>query len=335
MKYIVLTLILISSSVFLIAGRYAGDFMSIGAGVRALGMGGAFSSVADDCSSIYWNVAGIAQMEKAEVSAMHAFLYKGLAAYDNLSYCQPLPNDVTIGINITRLTVDDIPRFDESYLIGTNVDQRINNSAYHLPGIPDGHFKSTDDLYQFAFAKKIHYDANMGWLFFEVPFEFSFGGSVKYIKREILDNMGDGTGFDFGLHVKTDMGVIFDYDDFGDVNFGLVFQDISGTSINWDTATEHSDEILFNTKIGLSLDQPIPGLKSRLVLAYDHDYVYDGTNHYGMEWEYDQRASLRLGYYETNFSCGASVNVYGVDLDYALITNPVGLTNRLGIRLKF
>lgn len=45
--------------------------------------------------------------------------------------------------------------------------------------------------------------------------------------------------------------------------------------------------------------------------------------------------SLRAGYYDKNFSCGASVNVYGVGVDYALITNPVGITNRLGLRVSF
>lgn len=335
MRYILLILILILSLSPLLAGRYAGDFMAIGAGVRALGMGGAFSAIADDGSAIYWNSAGIGQIRKPEVAAMHAFLYNGLASYDNISYCQPLPNDVTIGFNVTRLTVSDIPYFDESYLIGTNVDQRINNSAYHLPGIPDGEFRSVDSMYQFAFAKKITYDANMGWLFFEVPFEFNIGGNIKYIKRDIKDKVGTGTGFDFGVHVKTDMAVIFDMDELGKVNIGLNFQDIAGTNINWDTDTQHNDEILFNTRFGIAIDQPIEALKSDLRLAYDYDYVYGGTQRYGLEWEYDDKASLRFGTYDSNYSCGASVKVYGVNIDYALITNPVGLTNRLGLRLNF
>ncbi|PKN74214.1 MAG: hypothetical protein CVU49_09375 [Candidatus Cloacimonetes bacterium HGW-Cloacimonetes-2] len=335
MKRIIITLATLLLLAPLFSGRYAGDFMSIGAGVRALGMGGAYSAIASDCSAIYWNTAGIAQMKKAEVSAMHAFLYEGLAAYDNVAYCQPLPNEVTIGINITRLSVDDIPYFDESYLIGTNVDQRINDSAYHLPGVPDGKFKSTDDLFQFAFAKLIHYDANMGWLFFEVPFDIALGGNIKYIKRSLHNQLGTGTGFDFGVLVKTDMGVVFDMDELGDISFGVNFQDISGTNINWDTATEHSDEILFNTKFGIAIEQPIPSLKSALRLAYDYDYVYEGTQHFGAEWEYDDLAWLRLGYYDKNFSCGASVKLYGVNLDYALITNPVGLSNRIGLRMNF
>ncbi|MDP3114114.1 MAG: hypothetical protein Q8M98_04975 [Candidatus Cloacimonadaceae bacterium] len=326
-----LTLIVIPIS----AGRYAGDFMMIGTGVRPMGMGGAFAALANDGSAIYWNSAGIAQIREPEFSAMHAFLYNGLASYDNFSFCQPLPNGVTIGLNWTKLIVSEIPLFSESYLIGTNVDQRINNSAYHLPGIPDGKFNSVDDLFQFAFAKHVHYDANMGWLFFEVPFDLYFGGNVKYIRREIMDFLGKGIGLDFGFKLTTDMGVIFDLEELGEFDFGLNFQDIAGTDIVWDTKTEHRDEVLFNTKLGIAVRQPIPPLKSDLTLVYDYDYVYQGSNHYGVEWTYDKKGSLRAGYYDKNFTCGASVQVYGVNIDYALLTNPVGLTNRIGLRISF
>ncbi|MDD3282706.1 MAG: hypothetical protein PHY41_04420, partial [Candidatus Cloacimonetes bacterium] len=70
-------------------------------------------------------------------------------------------------------------------------------------------------------------------------------------------------------------------------------------------------------------------------LAYDYDYVYQGTSHYGLDWNYDERANLRIGYYDKNFSCGASLKVYGIFIDYALITNPIGISNRLGLRVKF
>jgi len=309
--------------------------MMIGAGVRPLGMGGAFAAIANDGSAIFWNPSGIAQIRKSEVNLMHAFLYNGLAAYDNINYSQPLPNEVTIGFNITRLTIDDIPYFDEKYLLGTNVDQRINNSTLQLTGIPDGKFRSIDDMYQFAFAKHLRYDANLGWLFFEIPFDFYFGGNIKFIKREVFKNLGNGTGVDLGMMVKTDLAIVFDYDLLGDIALGANFQDISGTDITWDTATEHKDEILYNTKLAVAIYQPLPILNSNVILAFDRDYVYGGTNHYGIEWDYANLGSLRAGYYDENFSCGASVNVYGVNLDYALITNPVGLTNRIGLRISF
>lgn len=319
----------------LIAGRYAGDFMMIGAGVRALGMGGAFAALADDGSAVYWNSAGLSQIRDSEVSAMHAFLYNGLATYDNFSFVQPLPNQVSIAFNATLLNVSEIPYFDERYLIGTNVDQRINDYNYHLPGVPDSEFDALDALYQFSFAKNIHYDANMGWLFFEVPFDFSFGGTLKLIDRNIMDNSGTGTGLDFGFRAKSDLAVIFDQEYLGDIAFGANFQDIGGTEISWDTQSEMRDEILFNSKIGVAVMQPLPALDSSVTLAYDYDYVYEGTSHYGVEWDYKERGSLRAGYYDKNFSAGASIKLYGVMLDYALITNPIGLTNRLGLRVKF
>ncbi len=334
-KLFILIVLIGVSALNLFAGRYAGDFMNIGAGVRALGMGGAFAAVSNDGSAIYWNPSGISQLRSSEVSAMHAFLYNGLASYDNISFCQPLPNDVTIGFNVTRLTISDIPYFDEEYLLNTNVDQRINNSNLHLPGVPDGKFKSVDDLYQFAFAKHLHYKANLGWLFFEVPFDLHVGGNIKYIKRQIKDNLGTGTGVDLGMLLKTDLGTIFDIDGFGDIAIGINFQDVSGTEISWDTTTEHRDEVLFNTKVGLALIQPIEKLKSKVVLAYDSDHVYNGTKHYGLEWEYNDIGSIRAGYYDSNFTCGASIRVYGIMLDYALVNNPIGLTNRLGMRVSF
>ncbi len=39
-----------------------------GAGARAIGMGGAFVSIADDATAVYWNPAGLAQLKKPEVT---------------------------------------------------------------------------------------------------------------------------------------------------------------------------------------------------------------------------------------------------------------------------
>jgi hypothetical protein len=333
----VLTCIILAASLGLSAGRYAGDFMLIGAGVRPLGMGGAFAAVADDGNAIYWNSSGIAQIRQSDITIMHAFLYNGIASYDNISFCQPLPNEVTIGLNLTRLTIDEIPRFDEfPYLIGHTVDERINNSHYQLTGNPDGYFRSTDDLFQFAFSKHIHYDLNMGWLFFAVPVDTYIGANIKYIKRQVNEVIGTGTGFDLSFLARTDLSTLFDVEGMGNIAFGINFQDIANTEITWGEADNfHKDSILFNSKVGLAVDQPIEKLKSKLTLAYDVDYIYKVVHHFGLDWNYDSKANLRLGYYDRNYSAGASVKVYGIYIDYAAITNTLGLTNRLGLRINF
>jgi hypothetical protein len=334
---LLLTFLLLLAAVILTAGKYAGDFMMIGSGVRPLGMGGAFCAIANDGNAIYWNSSGIAQVRATDITVMRAFLYKGIASYDNISVCQPLPNEVTIGLNLTRLTIDNIPKFNESYLVlHSNVDERINNSLYHLPGIPDGTIKSTDDLFQFAFSKHFHYDINMGWLYFTVPLEAYLGANVKYIKRTVGDKIGTGTGFDLSMLLKTDLSVLLDVEGMGSLSFGTNLQDVSGTEITWGvTENFHKDKILFNTKIGIAIEQPFKSLNSTATLAFDRDYIYGKVNHIGLDWNYDSRANLRLGYFDKEYSAGASVKVYGVWVDYAAITNTLGLTNRIGLRLSF
>ncbi|MCK4893038.1 MAG: hypothetical protein KAT07_03675, partial [Calditrichia bacterium] len=48
----------------------------IGFGARALGMGGAYTAVAEDYSAIYWNPAGLAQIRKMEFWMGFSHLYK-------------------------------------------------------------------------------------------------------------------------------------------------------------------------------------------------------------------------------------------------------------------
>jgi len=333
---ITLIVFLLISSAVLFGGRYAGDFIIIGAGVRPLGMGGAFCAVADDGNAIYWNASGISQIKESEITVMHVFLYNNIASYDNISYCQPLPNDVTIGLNLTRLTIDDIPYYREEPLNLHSIDERINNSLYHLSGVPDKFFKSIDDIYQFAFSKHVPYILNLGWLFFEVPIDFHFGANIKYIKRQMFDRIGTGTGFDLSFMFNTDLSLLLDVEGLGDIALAANLQDVSGTEITWgETDNFHKDEILFNTKLGWAIKQPVKKLSSKVTVAYDVDYIYKTVSHYGVDWEYKSLANLRLGYYDKNYTAGASVNVYGAYVDYAIITNPLGLSNRIGLRLKF
>ena len=55
----------------------AGAYLKMGVGARALGMGSAFTAVADDSTASFWNPAGLAKMKKPEASFMHANLING------------------------------------------------------------------------------------------------------------------------------------------------------------------------------------------------------------------------------------------------------------------
>src|ERR1035441_4771173 len=53
-------------------GTTAAAFLEIGPGSAATAMGGAFVSVANDATALYWNPSGIADFTNNEVTIFHA-----------------------------------------------------------------------------------------------------------------------------------------------------------------------------------------------------------------------------------------------------------------------
>ncbi len=53
-------------------GTTGAQFLKIGVGARATGMGSAFTAVADDASAVFWNPAGISRLSGNVVSVNHA-----------------------------------------------------------------------------------------------------------------------------------------------------------------------------------------------------------------------------------------------------------------------
>jgi len=98
-------------------------FVSLGVGARSLGMGGGFTSLADDATSIHYNPAGLASLEYQEVSFMHSLLFEG-SHYNFASWVYPITEKQGIGGAVMRIGTDDIirrvdfadrGRFDFSY----------------------------------------------------------------------------------------------------------------------------------------------------------------------------------------------------------------------------
>lgn len=76
-------------------------------GARAIGMGGAFSGVADDASALFWNPAGLAKVGHQEVSASHADLFKA-GIRDNLGvFVLPLSPSQAIAADWYHSGFDD------------------------------------------------------------------------------------------------------------------------------------------------------------------------------------------------------------------------------------
>ncbi len=90
-------------------GKYAGEFMAIGIGGRPLGMGGAFTGIANDVTSGYYNPAGLANINYPQLSLMHSEQFGNLVNYDYGAVAIPFQEDMTFGLSVMRLAVDGIP----------------------------------------------------------------------------------------------------------------------------------------------------------------------------------------------------------------------------------
>ena len=67
--------------------KYSNEFLTLGVGGRAQGMGGAVGASVSDLSATYWNPAGMASiLAPAQFHGMHAEWFAGIAQYDQLSF---------------------------------------------------------------------------------------------------------------------------------------------------------------------------------------------------------------------------------------------------------
>lgn len=141
---------------------------SIGAGARALGMGGGFISLADDASAIYYNPAGLPNLNYQEFSFMHIDLFEG-TSYNYAGWVFPDSKLGGVGIGFFRIGTDDIER-------KTNF-------------ISNGTFGYSQSQILFSYGQVL-------------GDKFSFGGSFKIV-NQTLDSLSDyGFGFDVGFSLK-------------------------------------------------------------------------------------------------------------------------------------
>ena len=78
---------LAQADIFEKVGTFGGQFLKIGVGARAAGMGGAYVAMTDDATAVFWNAAGIARVEegKSQISINHAN-WPAELSYDQVGY---------------------------------------------------------------------------------------------------------------------------------------------------------------------------------------------------------------------------------------------------------
>jgi hypothetical protein len=119
--------------------KYANEFLNMGVGAAALGMGSAVVADAEGLDAGVWNPAGLLHQKKAtEIGLMHASYFGGLAAFDHLGVSRRVAAQTVVALNMIRLGVDNI--YNTTQLIDNqgNIDysqlQTFNSADYALIG---------------------------------------------------------------------------------------------------------------------------------------------------------------------------------------------------------
>jgi len=158
------------------AGTRSAQFLKLGLGGRAVGMGGAFVGLADDVTAIYWNPAGLAGVNATELSFMHLAWLQDIS-YEYFALVQPIRKRGVVGFSISYLHMDKLHGRDQQ-------------------GEPTSDFTASDMAITLAFGRKI-----TGGLL--------VGGSIKSIDERIEDRNAYGLAFDFGCLYQTPLEDLF------------------------------------------------------------------------------------------------------------------------------
>ena len=107
-KLIILLSTIVLGLIFTVPTQAA--FQILGNGPRPASMGGAFTALADDANAIWFNPAGIAQLQQRQATTMYARLFPGLN-FDKLhnfllGYVQPIGSFGHLGVGWCGLKAD-------------------------------------------------------------------------------------------------------------------------------------------------------------------------------------------------------------------------------------
>ena len=291
-------------------GKYAGEFLSLGVGGRALGMGGASVAVSEDVTSGYWNPAGLAKLNYPQISLMHEEHFGSLVNYNYAAVALPYGKDMSFGISAIRLSIDGIPDTRDA-LIDRQTGEQISdptNVNWGLDYAKITEFSNTDWAFFLSFAKK-------------QSDNFLWGANVKFIRRDIAEFGATGIGFDIGAI----------YIPYENLSLGANLMDITTTLLAWDNG--RNELISPTAKIGAAYKLLILG--GTFTPAVDFDVRFENRQsasnfnlgpvsfdaRLGMEYNYNDIIAIRGGYNDVKqFTVGAGIKLPKLNIDYTFAT---------------
>lgn len=274
------------------APKYSNEFLNMGVGARALGMGGVQSAIVRDATAGFWNPAGLIGLPKRHNAVyMHSELFAGIIKNDYGAYATNLDSTSALAFSVIRVGVDDIA--DTRRLQNEYGAIQYNNIEF---------FSVADYAFLASYARKSNLLQGL-----------TLGANAKIIYR----NVGQfatawGFGIDAGAQLRR-----------GPWQVGLMAKDITTTFTAWQLnadelediyAQEEGDSFTTNS-IEVTLPRVIVGVgrsfhffdRFSAVVATDLDVTFDGKRNTLLASDVvsiDPRVGLEIGYAKAVFVRG-------------------------------
>jgi len=156
-------------------GRTAADFLLIGQGARAAGLGGAYTAVSTGATAAYWNPAGLASLNEKQVSLSHFSWFQDITV-EQASFGMPVSDGLAAALSVTYVNYGTI-------------------EGYDLSGNPTGDIAAYDWVGGVSLG-------------FSVTESVSLGLTGKIVNQRLDDLSASAFAADFGIRYSVDLFTI-------------------------------------------------------------------------------------------------------------------------------
>lgn len=320
----------------------AEEYPTLYRGVRPLGMGGAFTAVADDENALFYNPAGLADISTLQVGVFNPLVDVSENTLDMISDAQDTDFDDTGEVTeFLRDYVGEHQHFRAALFphVGFNIKsygimvaglaQATLDVDVRNPVWPEAHVDAVTDI------------GLMAGVGLDVPVAgLKAGANVKLINRESLDETYtaiDIAADDFDQELEDDMesgsgigfdvGVIYQvpYIDIIDLDLGLTVQNVPEMDMG------DAKPLETQANFGLAVKKKFTGFDLVAALDYmDLSNSYDEDDdpakrlHMGVEARLPTILSVRAGLNQGYYTAGATVDFKAIRFDVATYGEEVG-----------
>jgi len=311
----------------------AAQFLKIGVGARAMGMGETFVAVANDATTIYWNPAGLTNIETTSLSVSHSQWFADIY-HDFISMAIPLGRQGVVGLSAIALNVDEQEV--------TTIDQ------------PDGAgiFYDVSDI-----AIGVSYARSL-------TDRFSTGITAKYIQQNAYNETARSVAVDIGTYLRTGyhgLSIAMCVSNFGgrmklEGRDLIALVDINDqVDGNYRTDARLKTEswpLPLNFRVGIAMDimggvDPFfPSQHNRFTVAIDGNHPNDNEERINLGCEYSwkeimfARAGYKINYDVEKWAFGGglkfAIGRQKLAVDYAYVDfSDLGGVSRFSVELMF